>query len=617
MKNIYIDVEKSIKDLQKIFENTDGGDERLRAFNQEALKKFKNLESEGLKELESLKNNEEWEKFTIAFYGETGAGKSTLIECLRLFFKEPSKINQQERFKRLYADVKNSNYVKNYRGSEHAELEKLQDGAIIGDGRSDFTEKTESYTLKHNNQSFVLLDVPGIEGNEKKVKQQISDATRKAHAIFYVTKTPAPPQKGEEKKEGTIEKIQKQLDSQTEVYTLFNKPITSPRALKDGLIDENEKKSLRDLDEKMKAILGKHYEGHQIVSTQAAFYGLSSALLPESDFYKNKQKFLDFFKVEELLLKSHFKQLGKFITETLLENSRKKIIESNCNKALKVIEKLQKAITTTIDRKINPTIKELKNAQPESRSNLDLSRDKFVSNLRKSVFDAIERFKTDLREEMYKHIDKDIEDDECKRKFEVELQQGMKELGENIKKQFEKDEQQFLKDIKETIKQFEERIKDSLAMLEYISIYSGNTDFNFNIDSGINKIGLFASIGGLVILGLVNIWNPMGWIELALAGLLGLVGIVKSVWSWFSSDYKKSQQKKEVDKNLDKFCEKITEDMRNQIENGKKGASEMIENLKAGLNDLVVCYERMREGLIKAGEGLWQIDNNIKTRIAQ
>ncbi|GAA9593544.1 hypothetical protein UBN80_06470 [Helicobacter pylori] len=65
MKNIYLDVKKGIKDLQKIFENTNGGDERLRAFNQEALKEFKNLESESLKELESLKNNEEWEKFTI------------------------------------------------------------------------------------------------------------------------------------------------------------------------------------------------------------------------------------------------------------------------------------------------------------------------------------------------------------------------------------------------------------------------------------------------------------------------------------------------------------------------------------------------------------------------
>lgn len=105
-------------------------------------------------------------------------------------------MDQQERFKRLYANMKN------HESSEHADLEKLQDGAIIGDGRSDCTLETKSYTLKHNNQSFVLLDVPGIEGDEKKVKQQISNATKKAHAIFYVTKTPAPPQKGEERKEG-------------------------------------------------------------------------------------------------------------------------------------------------------------------------------------------------------------------------------------------------------------------------------------------------------------------------------------------------------------------------------------------------------------------------------
>ncbi|GAA9298057.1 hypothetical protein HpHA237_05520 [Helicobacter pylori] len=184
MKNIYSDVEKSIKDLQKIFENTDGGDEGLRKFNQEALEKFKKLESEGLKELESLKNNEEWEKFTIAFYGETGAGKSTLIECLRLFFKEPGKMDQQERFKRLYANMKN------HESSEHAELKELQDGAIIGDGRSDSTLETKSYTLKHNNQNFVLLDVPGIEGDEKKVKQQISSTTKKPMLFFMLQKHP-------------------------------------------------------------------------------------------------------------------------------------------------------------------------------------------------------------------------------------------------------------------------------------------------------------------------------------------------------------------------------------------------------------------------------------------
>ncbi len=200
MKNIYFNVEKSIKDLQKIFENTDGTDGGLRKFNQKALEEFKNLESESLKELESLKNNEEWEKFTIAFYGETGTGKSTLIECLRLFFKEPSKIDQQERFKRLYANMKN------YRSSEHVELEKLQDGAIISDGRSDSALETKSYTLKHNNQSFVLLDVPGIEGDEKKLNSKFLTLQKKPMLFFMLQKHPLLRKKEKRGKRGRLKR---------------------------------------------------------------------------------------------------------------------------------------------------------------------------------------------------------------------------------------------------------------------------------------------------------------------------------------------------------------------------------------------------------------------------
>lgn len=305
MKNIYFDVKANIENLQNIFKNTDDKDERLKKFNQEALEVFQKLEFESLKELESLKNNEEWENFTIAFYGETGAGKSTLIECLRLFFKERSKMDQQERFKRLYSD-----YVKNHRGNEHAllELEKFQDGAIIGDGRSDFTLETKSYTLKHNNKTFTLLDVPGIEGDEKKLFSKFLTLHKKPMLFFMLPKSPLLRKKENREKKGRLKKIQKQLDSQTEVWTIFNKPINNPRAFKDGLIDGSEKESLKILNKEMKNILGKHYDGHQIVSAQMAFYGLSSALLPESDFYKNKQKFLEFFKAEELLLKSQFKQ---------------------------------------------------------------------------------------------------------------------------------------------------------------------------------------------------------------------------------------------------------------------------------------------------------------------
>ncbi|WP_154441867.1 hypothetical protein [Helicobacter pylori] len=109
----------------------------------------------------------------------------------------------------------------------------------------------------------------------------------------------------------------------------------------------------------------------------------------------------------------------------------------------------------------------------------------------------------------------------------------------------------------------------------------------------------------------------LGEFALAAGIVLGAIGVVKSVWSWFSSDHKKSQQKKEVDKNLDKVCGMIEERVRNYIEGVKKIMFEKVESLKVGFNDPVVCYECMREGLIKAGEGLWQISNNIKTRIAQ
>ncbi|TPH78339.1 GTPase [Helicobacter pylori] len=619
MKNIYLGVEKSIKDLQSIFKNADDKDEKLKRFNQEALKVFQKLEFKSLKELESLKNNEEWENFTIAFYGETGAGKSTLIECLRLFFKEQSKVVQQERFKRLY-----SNYQNNYQNDERNkqailnELHSLQDGAIIGDGRSDFTLKTRSYSFQYNHQNFILLDVPGIEGREQKVIDQISNATQKAHAIFYVIKTPNPPQKGEERKRGTIEKIQRQLDSQTEIWTIYNKPINSPIALKDELVNKSEKESLKILNKEMKNILGKHYMGYKAVSVQMAFYGLSSALLPESDFYKNKQKFLDFFKTEEwLLYKSRFQQLGEFITEALLKNSRAKIIESNCNKALKVVEELQNTIKTTIEKQIDPMIKDMQEHQQEDRFNLDRSKEKFISDLENSAARKINQFEFNFRKEMHERIERGIGNNECKEIFKNECEQRETKLIEDIERRFKECEEQFRGSVRKNIEQLEERVQDSLAIVERINNLSLNPNADFNMDNGIDTMGLLASIGGLVLLGIVNIWNPVGWVEIGIAGLVALVGAVKALWNVFNPDYKKSQQKKEVDKNLHQICEKIAEDVKSRLESRKKDIREKIKKLKADLNEPVENYEYKKERLKEADKRLGYISHNIHLIISK
>ncbi len=370
----------------------------------------------------------------------------------------------------------------------------------------------------------------------------------------------------------------------------------------------------------MKGVLGKHYKGHKVVSAQAAFYGLSQALIPETDFYEKKQKFLEIFKVEELLLyKSHFKQLVEFIAEELFKNSRAKIIQSNCNKALKVVEELQEAIKTTIEKRIDPGIKEKQEHQEEARFNLDRSKEKFISDLEKSAFSKINQFESDFRKEMHECIEKGIEDEECKEIFKNELKQRETKLIENIERRFKECEERFDEEIKEDIKRFKERIKDSLAMLERIGIDSGNFDFNadFNMDSGIDGFALGASIGGLVLLGIVNIWNPMGWIEITLGVLAGLWAAYKSVRSFFDSDYKKSQQRKEVDKKLDEACEKIAENVKSRIESYKKGALGMIEELNAGFNKLVDHYERMKRQLKEAHEKLGYISNSIHLTISK
>ena len=99
------------------------------------------------------------------------------------------------------------------------------DGKIIGDGRSDYTRDVTEYEIEYNSEKFCLLDLPGIEGNEELVLENINKAVKKSHAVFYISASPNPPQSGDKENSGTIEKIKQHLGDQTEVYFLYNKKI--------------------------------------------------------------------------------------------------------------------------------------------------------------------------------------------------------------------------------------------------------------------------------------------------------------------------------------------------------------------------------------------------------
>lgn len=53
--------------------------------------KLRDIQTRFESELHQLKTHAEWDTFTLAFFGETNAGKSTIIESLRILFNEESR----------------------------------------------------------------------------------------------------------------------------------------------------------------------------------------------------------------------------------------------------------------------------------------------------------------------------------------------------------------------------------------------------------------------------------------------------------------------------------------------------------------------------------------------
>lgn len=51
--------------------------------------------------LNELDSHAEWDALTVAFYGETNAGKSTIIETLRILLGEKTKREQQRKFREI------------------------------------------------------------------------------------------------------------------------------------------------------------------------------------------------------------------------------------------------------------------------------------------------------------------------------------------------------------------------------------------------------------------------------------------------------------------------------------------------------------------------------------
>ena len=673
------------------------------------LNEFKNNRFN--KELDDLKKYQEWNDLTIAFYGETNAGKSTIIEALRLYFKEETKLKSQNEFKKIkkYIEEKkneiikveertkdieyeidcieknkdenkkelkinneniNTNkekdieilyveyhdYEKNLQNKKiedkektnisfwdrllkfmnfsnlnkeirkleedlkikksfldktiilleqesknkidklnidfetkdnffneklklltsekinneqkirdinsdfikfEKEIKQYEDGIIISE-KSDFTKKVTKYNFVYKEKKFTLLDVPGIEGDEEEVINEISNAIKKSHIIFYIHQAEKIPESG------TLEKIKKHLSSSTEVYAISNRFITDLESLD---IDNIEEIS-NDINKEMKACLNENYIKNNIISAQMMFLALTDCLTVDSDFYLEQEFLFKNISREDLLEKLKFNDFLKFIIDEVIINEKYKIKKSNYNKLDKTLCELIDILNKASIENFEPLSTQIYNEVNEASTNLRNTMRKLKIDLELAVNKEVDIFKNSTRDYIYKQIEENISDDILKSKFEVIVEKNLEQLPKSIYTSIEKIREYNQNSIFEILKNFERRVK--LLTENYSKFNFGEFDSKFTIDlkidNGINGYGLFGSIlgGGATVywaLTAGNIWNPAGWtlatLGIALSALAVIISFAKSIHKIFDSDYKKSEQKKSINDNLDKIVENI------------------------------------------------------------
>jgi len=97
---LYRDISNSISntlaDIQDIEVDSEEGKEKL----SEMSNHLKSIQEKFQDELEFLEEHAEWDQFTVAFFGETNSGKSTILESLRILFSEEDreKVLEQNKY---------------------------------------------------------------------------------------------------------------------------------------------------------------------------------------------------------------------------------------------------------------------------------------------------------------------------------------------------------------------------------------------------------------------------------------------------------------------------------------------------------------------------------------
>lgn len=406
--------------------------------------------------------------------------------------------------------------------------------------------------------------------------KEIEDAVQTAHAVFYVTNQPAPPQTGDEQRQGTLEKIKAHLKDQTEVWTIFNKKIVNPMAIKNQpLLKEDEENSLAELDKKMLEQLGNNYRSVFPLTVLPAFLASTDHFAPDSQNAKRRKKFLDSFNADELLEVSRMRAFIRMLSEKLLGNSAARIKAANFSQAkgrvdesnakVRHIHEIFATVAEQLEQDSDSSCKQLRQSFILFRQRLEALSNKLVDELVSAV-----------RASVYSLIDQDISSDEFKMSLRILITQQQEAFSEKLKNGIQKDIGIFQQDAKDILTRFEQYSQELLSSYGKLGATKVNFDFDINIkmDNGIQGWGLLAGLAGIALAPFTA--GASLWVT-GVAVLTSLISVGKALVGYFSTSHKQSQQRKATNENLvvirsqlqtavDSALEEITPQMQKTID---------------------------------------------------
>ncbi|RDK84012.1 UNVERIFIED_ORG: hypothetical protein DFO82_1515 [Idiomarina abyssalis] len=495
-----------------------------------------------------------------------------------------------------------------------AELSTSADGQIIGDGRSDYTQRTQRYDFAVDGHQFAILDVPGIEGKEGQVVREIEKAVQTAHAVFYVTNKPAPPQTGDNQRKGTLEKIKQHLGTQTEVWSIFNKKVSNPQhALKERpLLSDDESSSLLTLENNMREHLGSHFQSAIPLTALPAFLASTECLLPNSQHAKRRQKCLKDFSETELIEASRMQSFIDMLSHKLLPSSTQKIKQSNFHKAKSAVDSTTDALDV-LEKTFKKLAQNLKDNRNSAQHQLKSSFSALQKRLDSRGQSLIRQFASNVRQSTYGDIEDDISNDRFKQELKAAIEKQQEQLNEALPETMAKEVKQFEREAADILQRFEEQTQELSSISEKLAATKLNSDLKLKIeiDNGVNMKGLITSlIGGAISIPLSG-GAGLFFVIASAAGLLLSIG--KSVASFFSTSYKMSQQRKATEENLRDIKSKLRDSFDKSLNQSISDMRKVVDELNNALNAPVKQTEESSKLLHNANVKLKTLSQEVNT----